>query len=96
MQGSKSYYIYFATNKSFTLYVGVTNDIERRYSEHKNKLIPGFTSRYNITRIIYIEWYKDVNEAIAREKQLKGWSRVKKIALIKSTNPYFRDLSQTS
>jgi len=75
------------TNKSRTLYTGITNDLERRVSEHKQKLVPGFTARYNIDRLVYYEATEDVNAAISREKQIKRWLRAKKIALIESMNP---------
>ena len=91
---SKQYYIYIMTNKSRTLYTGVTNNLERRISEHKQKLIPGFTSKYNITRLVYYEEYSDIRDTIAREKQIKGWLREKKIALIESENPEWKDLSE--
>jgi putative endonuclease len=88
-----SYYVYILTNKSRTLYTGVTNDLERRVSEHKQKLIPGFTRKYNISRLVFFEVTPDVRAAISREKQIKGWTRTKKIALIESENPRWRDLS---
>ncbi|MBI4335964.1 MAG: GIY-YIG nuclease family protein, partial [Candidatus Omnitrophica bacterium] len=75
------------------LYIGVTNNLEKRVYEHKNKLIVGFTKKYNITKLVYFEETNDANEAITREKQLKGWLRRKKIDLIESTNPYWKDLS---
>ncbi len=86
------YYVYILTNKSNTLYIGVTNDIVRRVYEHKNKLVSGFTERYNINKLIYIEEYDSVIDAIEREKQLKKWSRKKKINLIKFINPRFDEL----
>ena len=90
---SKQFYIYIATNKTNTvLYTGVTNDLVRRMYEHKNKLIAGFTSRYNISKLVYHEVFEDINEAIKREKQIKGGSRQKKIDLIKKLNPTFKDL----
>lgn len=89
----KEYYIYILTNRSRTLYIGMTNNLERRVYEHKRKLIPGFTSRYNITQLVYYDRTNEVLDAIAREKQLKGWRRSKKIALIESVNPEWRDLS---
>ncbi|MBX7234858.1 MAG: GIY-YIG nuclease family protein [Caldilineales bacterium] len=89
----KQYYVYIMTNRSRTLYIGMTNDLERRVSQHKSKLIPGFTSKYNITQLVYYEATNDVHEAIAREKQLKGWLRSRKIALIESANPTWKDLS---
>jgi len=81
------------TNKSRTLYTGVTNNLERRVYEHKHKLVPGFTKRYNITRLLYFEATADIRTAIAREKQIKGWLRAKKIALIESVNAKWEDLS---
>ncbi|MEC4892782.1 MAG: GIY-YIG nuclease family protein [Oscillatoria sp. PMC 1050.18] len=89
----KSYYVYIMTNKSKTLYTGVTNDLVRRVYEHKQKLIRGFTQKYNITQLVYWEETNDVQAAIAREKQIKGWLRIKKIALIESVNPLWQDLS---
>ena len=90
---SKEYYVYIMTNKSRTLYTGVTNNLIRRVYEHKNKLVPGFTSKYNIQFLVYYEAGNDINAAIAREKQIKGWLRSKKIALIDSMNPKWKDLS---
>ena len=87
------YYVYIMTNRSRTLYTGVTNNLERRVYEHKQKLVPGFTSKYNITQLVYYETCADVREAIAREKQIKGWLRAKKIALVESINPEWKDLS---
>jgi putative endonuclease len=81
------------TNKSKTLYAGVTNDLKKRVYEHKQKLIPGFTSKYNINKLVYYEVTPDVRVAIGREKQIKGWLRSKKIDLIESVNPEWRDLS---
>jgi len=82
----KQYYVYIMTNKSRTLYTGVTNNLRRRVFEHKHHLIDGFTKRYNITKLVYYEETNDIAEAIAREKQVKGWLRKKKIALIESIN----------
>ena len=90
----KQYFVYIMASASGTLYTGVTGDLERRVAEHKQKLIPGFTARYNITRLIWYETTPDVKSAIAREKQIKGWLRAKKIALIESVNPQWRDLSE--
>ena len=89
-----SYYVYIMTNRSGTLYIGITNNLIRRVYEHKNKLIDGFTKKYNINRLVYFEETSDVYSAIAREKQIKGWIRKKKIALIEKNNPKFRDLSE--
>ncbi len=90
---TKNYYVHIMTNRSRTFYVGMTNNLERRVSEHKPKLIEGFTSRYNITLLVYYEAFFDVREAIAREKQVKDWRREKKIALIESLNPSWKDLT---
>lgn len=90
---SKEYYVYIMTNKSRTLYTGVTNNLMRRVYEHKNKLIPGFTSKYNIKILVYYESTSSVHTALEREKQIKGWLRAKKIALIESLNPQWKDLS---
>jgi putative endonuclease len=89
----RQYYVYVMTNKSKTLYTGVTNNLTRRVSEHKQKLIAGFTSKYNINKLVYYEMTPDVKAALVREKQIKGWLRSKKIALIESTNPAWKDLS---
>ena len=91
---SKEYYVYIMTNKSRTLYAGVTNDLMRRVYEHKNKLVQGFTSRYNIQYLVYYESTSNIHSAIEREKQIKGWLRAKKIALINSMNPEWKDLSE--
>ena len=91
---TRHYYVYIMTNNSGTLYTGVTNDLQRRVYEHKYKVMPGFTQKYNITRLVYYDETPDVNAAIAREKQIKGWVRSKKIALIESANPHWQDLSE--
>jgi len=91
---SKEYYVYIMTNKSRTLYTGVTNDLMRRVHEHKNKLVKGFTSKYNIQYLVFYESTTDIHAALTREKQIKGWLRVKKIALIDSMNPTWKDLSE--
>jgi putative endonuclease len=90
---TRAYYVYILTNRSRTLYTGVTSDLCRRVYEHRLGLIPGFTSRYNITQLVYFEETADVYAAIAREKQIKGWVRSKKIALIESSNPAWCDLT---
>ena len=90
----KQYYVYIMTNSSRTLYTGVTDDLIRRAYEHRNKLIEGFTQKYNITRLVYYEITSDVRAAIQREKQIKGWLRKKKIALIEAANPAWKDLSE--
>jgi putative endonuclease len=90
----KQYYVYIMSNKSRTLYAGVTSNLERRVYEHKRKVRQGFTTRYHITHIVYFEATQDIHAAIAHEKQIKGWLRAKKIALIESLNPEWRDLSE--
>jgi putative endonuclease len=93
MSMTKQYYVYIMTNRSGTLYIGVTNDLVRRVHEHKSKNVEGFTKKYNLTLLVYYEAGADVRDAIAREKQLKGWRRSKKLALINSSNPTWNDLS---
>jgi len=78
---------------SGVLYIGVTNDLQRRIFEHQKKLVPGFSARYNARKLVYFELFGDVRAAIAREKELKGWLRKKKVALIESVNPHWNDLS---
>ena len=92
----KDYYVYILTNKSRTLYAGITNDLNRRLYEHKNKLIEGFTKKYNISILVYFELFNNPDDAIRREKQIKGWLRKKKIDLIESTNPERKDLSNNN
>jgi putative endonuclease len=91
---SKQYYVYILTNKSGTLYTGVTNNLVRRVFEHKNQMVDGFTKRYNLKYLVYYEATDDVHSAIAREKQIKGWLRAKKLQLINSLNPAWKDLSE--
>jgi putative endonuclease len=88
----RQYYVYIITNKwNNVLYTGVTNDLRRRIYEHKNKLVEGFTSRYNVNKLVYYDTSGDIESAISREKQIKGWSRDKKVALIESMNPAWED-----
>ncbi|MBE0571878.1 MAG: GIY-YIG nuclease family protein [Ignavibacteriaceae bacterium] len=89
----KNYYVYIMTNNSKTLYIGVTDDLKRRLFEHKNKLIDGFTKKYNLTRLVYFETFNRIEDAIRREKQLKNWHRQWKINLIESMNREWKDLS---
>ncbi|MFO7956767.1 MAG: GIY-YIG nuclease family protein [Candidatus Brocadiia bacterium] len=89
----RKYYVYIMTNRSGTLYTGVTGDLRRRVHEHKAKVHPGFTRKYNIDRLVYFESTNDADAALAREKQIKGWLREKKIALIEIRNPDWEDLS---
>ena len=89
----RSYYVYILTNQYNTVfYIGVTNNLERRSFEHKNKVVAGFTSKYKINKLVFFEEYNDVKEALTREKQLKNWHREWKINLIKDLNPTFKDL----
>ena len=88
------YYVYILTNRTnAVMYIGVTSDLSRRIYEHKNKMIDGFTKKYNVHKLVYIEEYSDVNDAIAREKQLKRWVRSKKNALVETLNPNWDDWS---
>lgn len=88
----KQYYVYIMANRSRTLYTGVTSSLERRVHEHKHMVKEGFTRRYLIDRLVYYEVADDALGGIAREKQIKGWSRSKKLALIEAANPGWRDL----
>jgi len=89
------YYVYILTNWSNNvLYTGVTNDLERRLYEHKNKMVKGFTEKYNVNKLVYFESTTDVRSAIRKEKQIKGWLRSKKIDLIEDLNPRWKDLSE--
>ena len=88
------YYVYIMTNKYRTvLYTGVTGNIEKRIYEHKNKTVEGFTSKYNADKVVYIEGFENVVDAINAEKTIKGWRRSKKIAIIEEKNPNWNDLS---
>lgn len=88
------YYVYILSNfTNTTLYVGVTNDLKRRLFEHKNKMLPGFTEKYNVDKLVYFEKVTDVKSAIQREKNLKKWKRIWKDELIKKFNPTYKDLS---
>ncbi len=89
------YYVYIMANRSKTLYVGVTNNLERRVYEQKQSVIEGFTSRYHLTKLVYYETAAQIEAAIGREKQVKGWLRRKKVALIEAMNPEWDDLSET-
>ena len=89
---TRRYYVCIMTNRSRTLYTGVTNDPSRRVYEHRQGIGSAFTAKYRIKHLIYVEEYSDVREAIAREKQIKRWRRSKKIALIESLNPDWEDL----
>src|SRR5271166_6758631 len=96
MPDRKRYYIYIMTNRprSHVLYTGITGNLARRVCEHKNKVLPGFTARYNLTRLAYYECFSYPDEAIDREKEIKGWRRSKKMRLIESMNPHWYDLAE--
>ena len=90
----KQYFVYIMASYRGTLYTGVTNDLRRRVYEHRHGLTPGFTTRYKVTKLVYYEATEDIESAIAREKEVKGWVRSKKAALIESVNPYWVDLAE--
>ena len=92
---TKSYYVYLLTNwNNKVIYVGVTNDLNRRLYEHKNKIIQGFTQKYNLNKLVYFEETNDINAAITREKEIKKWRREKKDKLVNQLNPNWIDLSE--
>ncbi|HEX8816688.1 MAG TPA: GIY-YIG nuclease family protein [Terriglobales bacterium] len=95
MRKPKRFYTYIMANgpRSHVLYTGVTGNLDRRVFEHKNKILPGFTSRYNVTRLVYYESFAYPDDAIDREKEIKAWRRSKKIRLIESMNPHWYDLA---
>jgi putative endonuclease len=88
------YFVYIVCSRSGTLYIGMTNSIYRRALQHKRGEIEGFASKYQCDRLVWYEGYDDVHKAIDREKQLKGWTRARKIALIESNNPRWEDLAE--
>jgi putative endonuclease len=96
MRKAKQFFVYIMTNnpRSAVLYAGITGDLRYRVWQHKNKLVPGFTSRYNLTCLVYYELFYYPDAAIAREKEIKGWRREKKIKLISSMNPKWDDLAE--
>ena len=92
---NKTYYVYLITNwNNKVLYIGVTNNLERRLYEHKNKLIKGFTEKYNVNKLVYFEQTNDIESAITREKEIKKWRREKKNNLVESSNKQWEDLSK--
>jgi putative endonuclease len=94
MNSEKRYYVYIMASRSLTLYTGVTGDLFHRVLQHKCGEIEGFTKRYRIDRLVYYDTFNYVNSAIAREKQVKAWTRAKRIDLIKSMNPTWQDLAE--
>jgi putative endonuclease len=91
---TRVYCVYILASRSRVLYTGVTNDLARRVHEHKQGLIPGFTQTYRVTRLVYFEEFADIRDAIAREKQIKGWVRGRKLELIETRNPTWADLAE--
>ena len=91
--GTKEYFVYIMAGQSGTLYTGVTNDLQRRVVEHKLGQTPGFTSKYRVNRLVWFDDFSEIHEAIDCEKRIKGWSRQKKINLIESMNPGWKDLA---
>ena len=89
----RTFHVYIMASKSGTLYLGVTSNLARRVNQHKNKLIPGFTQKYNVTKLVWFEPHAAIRAAISREKEIKTWRRSKKTALIESLNPHWNDLS---
>jgi putative endonuclease len=94
--GPERYFVYILSSRSRTLYIGVTNNLIRRVAEHRDGIGSAFTAKYKVNRLVYSEEYQSVNEAILREKQLKGWVRRKKIELIERSNPAWADLMSES
>jgi putative endonuclease len=94
MPRDHTYWVYLLGSRTATLYIGMTNDLERRMAEHREGRVPGFTARWGVRYLLYYESFGDVTRAIEREKQLKGWRRSRKVALIESMNPEWRDLSE--
>jgi putative endonuclease len=90
----RTYYVYVLASRSRTLYIGVTRDLVRRVRQHKARLVPGFTRQYFVHRLVYMETASTPRDAIAREKQLEGWTRRKKLALIEAANPDWADLAE--
>ena len=92
---NRTYYTYIMASRSRVLYIGVTNDLARRVNEHQQGLVAGFTHKYRVTRLVYFEEFADIRDAIAREKEIKGWKRSRKVNLIESRNPTWEDLADT-
>jgi putative endonuclease len=90
----RTFHVYMLAGESGVLYTGMTNNLMRRIGEHKQKKIAGFTSKYNVTKLVWFEAHGRATSAIAREKQIKGWSRAKKVALIEAMNPLWKDLTE--
>jgi putative endonuclease len=95
VENARGGFVYILAGKSGVLYIGVTSQLNIRVLQHRHKLIDGFTKKYNVTRLVYFESFGDIRTAIAREKQIKGWRRARKIALIESKNPTWSDLAES-
>ncbi|MBW2032233.1 MAG: GIY-YIG nuclease family protein [Deltaproteobacteria bacterium] len=94
MNGEKQFYVYLlASKRNGTLYIGVTSDLVKRLWQHKNKMVEGFTEKYNVNRLVYYETHANAENAITREKQMKKWRRAWKIRLIEEKNPYWKDMT---
>ena len=91
----RTYYVYILASSSGVLYTGVTNGLRKRVTQHRLKLVPGFTQKYNVTKLVYFERFGDIRVAIAREKQIKAWTRKKRVVLIESKNPSWADLTES-
>jgi putative endonuclease len=90
---ARTYYVYIVASASGVLYTGITNNLQSRVGQHRLKLVPGFTQKYNVTKLVYFELFADVRVAIVREKEVKAWRRAKRVALIESMNPRWADLA---
>ena len=93
-QSERTFFVYIMSNRSRTLYIGMTNHLARRVHEHRHPQDDSFTARYHLTRLVYAAPFSEVRDAIAYEKQLKGWTRARKIELIEASNPEWRDLAE--
>ena len=91
----RTFHVYIMASKSGVLYLGVTSDLVKRVGQHKSKILPGFTRRYNVTKLVWFEPHTSIRSAIAREKEIKSWRRAKKVALIESLNIHWDDLAAT-
>jgi len=95
-KGGKTGYVYFMSNRSRMIYIGVTSDLDQRVGQHKIGFYPGYTKKYKMDQLVYVETFPDMPSAIARETQLKNWSRAKKVAFIRERNPEWLDLSRSA
>ena len=91
----RAFHVYFMASKSGVIYLGVTGELAKRAFQHKEQLVPGFTRKYNVTKLVWFEPHSSVRAAISREKEIKCWRRSKKVALIESVNPEWKDLSRS-